>query len=583
MNGIKAFFIKSIKNLIKAVEHYPVVSGFAFLFTCIVIYRIQIDIVYNDSQNFFLNCIQLSLAFGAASSLAITAYFERKDIKSPLFVIVIPMVLVAVVYVLLYTLGRHSADQWRLSDIAMTRIVVLIFIELISFIHFMRKEKFSDALFMFQKAFVIALIYGGTLMAGTAGVAGAIEALLYNDMSSKVYMHLAAIVWFIAFMIFIGYFPKFDDSKHRTESERQPRFIEVLLSYVIIPVVLSLSAVLVLWVIKTIFTGDWPRFSELSGIVLTYAIGGIWLHLMVTHSKNKLTQFYRKIFPIISIVILAFGLWAFINHVGEESFFDREYYFIVTWSAALVVMILMIKPKQTQNFIPLILIVALVITILPFVGYHQLPVSVQVNRLESLLINEGILVDEALRPTENVEQKTREDITAMVNYLSYSESKRLPEWFDKRLNEEKMFEENFGFSPSWSIDKRISNYFVRKLEPINIEEYDWVIYPADESVIEGEKGVYKFHWQNGRENTRLEVFLNDALIVDDDFEEYFISVKEYLPTDLYNAPFEVMSYVIENDQIKLLLIFRSVEILVDDEHSVFDFLDLEVIYMLEKE
>ncbi len=46
-------------------------------------------------------------------------------------------------------------------------------------------------------------------MAGTSSIAGAIEALLYNDMSEKVYMYISAVVGFLTFILFIGYFPDF--------------------------------------------------------------------------------------------------------------------------------------------------------------------------------------------------------------------------------------------------------------------------------------------------------------------------------------------------------------------------------------
>jgi hypothetical protein len=135
---------------------------------------------------------------------------------------------------------------------------------------------FAKSFFMTHKAFFIALIYGAVMFAGGAGVAGTVQALLYKDMSRKVYMYIGTIAGFLAYSIFIGYFPDFsknNDDPKRDMVQKQPRFIEILFEYIMLPLALALTAVLLIWSVKTIITGEQVPFMRLSSIAAGFATG----------------------------------------------------------------------------------------------------------------------------------------------------------------------------------------------------------------------------------------------------------------------------------------------------------------------
>ena len=70
---------------------------------------------------------------------------------------------------------------------------------------------------------------------------------------------------------------------------------------------LALTFVLLAWAAKTILGGMADSsFIVLSSIATAYALVGIWLHIMVTEYDLTLAKFYRKVYPLAALVILAF-------------------------------------------------------------------------------------------------------------------------------------------------------------------------------------------------------------------------------------------------------------------------------------
>ena len=130
-------------------------------------------------------------------------------------------------------------------------MAMLLGVTFLAFVLFAARQKenqsLSRTIFMIQKSFFIALIYGIVLLAGTSSVAGAIQGLLYPAMSFKVYQHLGSIIGFVTFLIFLGSLPDFSqtqpDEKHQAAQE-QSKFIQLLFSYILVPVTLALTIVL---------------------------------------------------------------------------------------------------------------------------------------------------------------------------------------------------------------------------------------------------------------------------------------------------------------------------------------------------
>ena len=467
----------------------------------------------------------------------------------------------------------------------------------------------AKSLFMTHKAFFISTIYGFVLWGGIASVAAAIQALLYQGMSYNVYSYIAALTGFLTFTIYLGYFPDFrnaESDERRLVAERQPRFIEILFGYIMVPVMLALTIVLLLWAARIISEGVWPSFMRLSGIAASYAIGGIWLHTMLTHHEGKMTVFYRKYYPFAVLVILGFEAWALVVQLGKYGLKTTEYYFCLTWIFAVVSVILLVLFKAAAHRKIIILIAILAIcSVLPAIGYNVLPVKAQTTRLEKMLVSQNMLVDGKLVPASaEPSEKIREGITDAVNFLAYSTDAELPVWFEKNFANGEVFKNKFGFKQTWPKDDSfygtmnrvyLSTSLYLSATPMDIKGYDWVLKPQkfqEQGLpwgeIKGSKGTYKLTWTTNKQDgtPSLQVTIDGHLLLEQSFKDYIAKTEAAYPavdSKTHAAGLADMSVKLETPEVNIMVVFGEVHINLNNRENKTNYnLNLDAIYLQEK-
>jgi len=618
MNVVMSSISQVFKGSIKAFQTFPAAIGSALAFAVVTMVRIQLDWPQQEPYNLLFNSLHWAFALGAVFNLAaITAAQSRFNTKKAFLAAnLLGVAVAAATFLMLYLLGgtKSGLDDSgfvRVSLIAASRVSAAILVSFLAFIFLAGypkdKSDFARSLFMTHKAFFIALIYGLVIMAGASGVAGAIQVLLYRGMSGKVYEYIGTLVGFLTFTIFIGYFPDFRKGRideRREEAQKQPRFIEILFEYIIIPIALALTAVLLIWTGKTIITGSWPLFNQLYGIAAGYTIGGIWLHIMVTHYESRLAKFYRQIYPFAALIILAFEAKAILIQLTKTGLKITEYFFILIWIFAVAASILLlIRRAKSHSAIVAIICALAVFAVLPVAGYQALPVTCQVNRLENMLVGQGMFKNNKLVPAvTEPERVLRESITDAVNYLAYAEDAKLPPWFDKSLRESDVFKAKLGFEQTWPapedniVPEPVGNIGVSLMLPAgatNIGECTWVVNLRSEkfddtATIKGNRGLYRISWTANPPNgiPVLKIELNDRVILKQSMNVYIDKIKAEFSPDKVKIPkptVKDMSLQLETPEITALLVFNNVEIHVDPQHDVFSYwLGLNALYIKEK-
>ncbi|MGM0396829.1 MAG: DUF4153 domain-containing protein [Bacillota bacterium] len=597
MDNFKSAVSGVFKRAGEAFKTYPAAMGNALLFALVAIVKIHLDWEVQQEYSILLNSLQWAMAVGAVWSLTfITGANSRYNtVKAFTLANVGGFLVTAITFLLLYFFGESGLgrDYRYLSEIAVSRASVAIAIGMLVFVYlasFPREESdFSRAFFMTHKAFFVSALYGIVLMMGVSGVAGAIQSLLYNDMSNKVFQYIGVIAGFMTFSIFIGYFPDFRrgvEDPRRQELQDQPKFIQVLFGYIMVPILLALTLVLLLWTVRTVMSGVESSFVRLSGIAASYALGGIWLHIMVTRHKTGLVNFFKKAYPFAALVILAFEAWALVVQLGDSGLKTMEYNFIMVWIFTVIsVLMLIFMKEESHRKIALTGCLIAAIAVFPVIGYHTLPVKYQVKRLEKTLISEGMLQDGEIIPAQSEpDRKIREDITDAVSYLAYKENKNIPEWFNEELNKDTEFRDTFGFEKTWPQPdeeipmKYLSTNLVLESGVVNIDEYTWALnfrdYYGSEEVmtqLDGQRGTYDISWISAREGIpELSVELDGELILQGDLEGYFDDIVESYPPGERaprEADVEEMSLVMESDEIKILLVFENIEIGIDTSNN----------------
>ena len=611
-------FIKSVsqvfRNALRAFKTFPAANTAALGFALVTMIRIQLDWPAQEAYNLLFNCLHWAFAFGAVFSLAVitTAQSRFNTGKAFLIANLAGAAVTLFTFLILYFFGAEVAGTryGTVTALAAARVSVGMLLSLVGFIIVTglpsEKSGFDRSFFMAEKAFFIALLYGLVILAGASGVVRAFQALLYQEMSGKVYQYILTLAGFLTFTIFTGYFPDFrkgQQDEHLAIAEKQPRFIEVLFGGIMIPIVLALTAVLFAWIGQIIFTREWPSFLMLSGIATSYAVFGIWLHIMVTRQQSAIAKFYRKFYPLAALIILIFELWALVLRLNESGLKLAEYSFAVTWIFSVVAAVLLLWKKEiSHNFIALLLCALAVFSVLPMVGYLDLPVSMQVSRLEKLLLQEDLLQNgELVAAVSLPEVKVRQAITDAVNFLAYANSDKLPVWFAANLSDSSVFKKKFGFEPAFVSGvpaspptSYLSTSLAMSNEALDVSTYRWAILMQSggkdsmTAVITGNRGNYLIQWSL-EPKTGMPIFnikLNDNLILEDKLNAYLDRLLAAYPpsqADTVFPPIADMCFALETPELNILLVFRSININLDLTTDTMTYwLEISTIYISEK-
>lgn len=512
--------LKSVSGVLsgagRAAKAYPATVLCAVAFAVISLLQIQFDL---SRYEFVLSCMKWALALGAIFGMAAVAaqecYFSQKN--APLASNLLALGVAVIVYIALYLSG---AGEGRVSETAGMRVLAAMFVSIVAYVMIAgrRSEEtdFVRSLFMAHKSFFIAFIYGLVALVGASGVAGAVQGLIYPDMSSKVYGYITTLAGLLAFLLFVGYFPPLGAGKapeRREQAQRKPQFIAMLLSYILIPIMLALTVVLLIWALLNVIGITKSDFGELAAIAAAYTIGGLWLHAMTSDSEAGVAKLYRAVYPVAAIIILIFEAWAVIRRLLLFGLKTTEYAFILIWVLAAAGSLLLLamrdrdRRKQAHRAIAAVACALVVVAVLPAVGYIDLPVAAQVARLQSLLESEGMLKDGKLIPAaEMPSPAARAAITDAVDFLAYSEGK-LPAWFDKDLAYGEVFREKMGFDKLWLNEDGTPSggdlphgiFLYAEPEAIRIEEFTWAVNLTGRQadvVVKTNRGEYIISWQN---------------------------------------------------------------------------------------
>lgn len=591
MNNFKTSINKVFNDALKSFSRFPVSILSAVIISIIAIIRINMESTVQVPYVLLFDSLQLALLFTAIFSMAAVAYAEiqTKDQKKYLlYANGISVGLAIVSFAILYLSGTNNADNGigYLSTIAIARVVAATIVSAITFVYIVSTSKlvnnFSDSFFMSHRAFIISTFYGLVIMIGVSGVFGAFEALVYNNLSFRVYEYLGVIVGFLTFTIFLGYFPSFKEDADKEKIEaiiEQPRVILVLLDNILVPIMLALTVVLLLWSARVLFTEVNVSFQQLSSIATSYVIIGIWLHIMVANHDSKLANFYKTAYPVSALLVLALQAWALIVQVSKFGIKTAEYSFSMIWIFAVVsvILILIFKNKAYRKMAVLAILIT-VVWVLPIVGYRDLSFNSQVSRLEKTLVKYQLLVNGKLVKTDKeISQNDQVLITDSVAFITYSEKTTAPSWFDKKLNEYDTFKHTFGFEQTWDFVKpdEAFNWYYIQLDSgmIDVKDYPYAIvinnnreFPEEVITFEGRDVEYEMYWSynNDSENIpRLIIKSNNKTIIDESLESYFSDLVEKYPlsgnSDRF-ATLEDMTYKTESDEISVLLVFSNVQI-----------------------
>ncbi len=220
--------------------------------------------------------------------------------------------------------------------------------------------------------FLISRFFGLFLWAGFSLALAAVGALLEIPISSEIYFNLSSLcLVLISTLHFLALMPEsinFD--------EVRPRLLKIFCQYILVPLNVTYIAILYIYLIKILITGDWPK-RMISWLVSGVSILGVFaLLMMATFFDQYETRWMRKfqsIYYISIIPLLIMGLVSLFQRIDQYRLTEKRYALIALslWLIGIAVYNLISKAKNILA-IPVSLFIVLLFTSYGPWGMYQM-------------------------------------------------------------------------------------------------------------------------------------------------------------------------------------------------------------------
>ncbi len=557
----------------------------AAIISALVVAAIASVLIYQDTtaNEKIYTSLQLAFCFGAFLGMAVSVATTRRTDRPVPFVLanLASLLIAGGVFALIYYRPGEIPSMTFARVIAASAIAFLAFLLIIS--NDANRTDYNQASFMTLKSALIAMIYALVIMLGLFFIAFTVKTLLYNDLSQKVYQYIG--VWSLLgwFAFFLGYFPDFRynrDDSHLAVAQKHPAFIEILFAFVLIPIMMAMTVVLVIWSIQILAVGKWPDFTQLTSIFSSYTLFGIFLSIMVAHYVQPIAFWFRRIFPFASFLFLAFEAYAIYSQVSGNGIKTAEYVVSLIWLYVLLTAIQLLVWPAAKNRLSAYLAVLLILAaVLPVIGFQDVPVAAQSHRLLLVLNKNDMLVDKKIKTAPSgISKEDKIAITDATFFLLQDEDISLPAWFSGSMDASKSFQTVFGFGPTYS-DDRNNNYYddyqyTNLFLPDGsypVSDYDYAISVGNfnsgwPKTIKGTKGSYSINVaaNDTAGAPGISVTLDGKTVLEKDLNEWLSSLNEKYKGSSGKEPgtiaYEDMLLKLEQGSLKLLVVFNQIEI-----------------------
>lgn len=456
------------------------------------------------------------------------------------------------------------------------------------------KVPFHRSFLSALKAFFTTVLFSAVLAAGISAIFYATDYLLFN-VDYKILTHLLNIVGSLfAPIYFLSMTPLYPGKREelipdeawakRGETlDRQfmvPRFLEVLISYIIIPLTAIYTLILVIYVVMNI-GGEFWTDNLLEPLLVSYAIIVIIVYILACNLENKFADLFRKIFPKILIPIVVFQTIASFLKIREMGVTHGRYYVILFGIFATIagVIFSFMKPKH-NGLIAIALLALSAISIIPPIDAFTVSKNNQISFLERKLMENDMLVDNAIVPKSDVSLNDKIVITKVASYIENMGYNKEVAYLPSDFNVYSDFSDTYGFDMTYSETEypRGEGEFVYLnwdadpvvgIEGFDVMVHQYLYYSQVESST-AETTDFEANGQQYQLEKRLDdeyyiLTLKDAAgqeLIAYNTREVYDTIFEQSPTsgfDKGNLTIEDATITTENDRIRMTILVNSLE------------------------
>lgn len=471
-----------------------------FLAAITVLISLQIENIFPDDKQRILERLIFSAIAGAFFGTALEFLCERfSRLKTNRIYLQGITLLFSIMY---YFLLTTNGDAGFMATI---RLIVICF-ALFAFYIWIPSQKnitvFSNNALAHFKACFISILYSLVLALGFIAIFFAIDLLLVK-LDNDIPAHISNIMGTFFFpLYYLALLPDFNSSEERMlekckTSSIYPKFLEILVSYIALPLITMFTGVLTIYLIKIVLTLKWP-VGQLGPMLLWYSAVGLFLYVLCGKLDNRFILFYRKFFPFALIPLVCMQLYSVFIRINAYGVTESRYYLVLFGIYSIVCAAALILMKGLkQGIISILAAIFAIVSIITPVDAFTVSRTSQAHRVETILIRNHMLSSGKIIPNADMPGKDKVEITNIMNYMFRMGHTSKIVWLPADYNQYQDFQKVFGFSEA---------YETVNAESTGITYYSGIIEPTLPMDISGYTTGLKVNFYKINGNTNEAVF-----------------------------------------------------------------------------
>ncbi|WP_170253880.1 DUF4153 domain-containing protein [Acetobacterium paludosum] len=471
-------FSEKLSGLYRAISRYPMTV--LFLLSAAVVNAIAI------SQDADYYRFLLTFAVGACLGFTLQAAWERFFDKIVYRLVMMGIGLILTIGYFLIV-SQYTSTGWETS----IRTSVAVFALAIAYVWvpvIKSTVTFNESFMAAFKAVFNSLLFSGVIFLGITLIITAIDLLLFRVPEKAYLQSLSIIMILFAPIYFLSLIPVYpgasDKIRSAEELEQQkekiikacacPKFVEVLISYIIIPLLAVYTVILVIYIAINI-TGKFWTDNRLEPMLVGFAIATILICILASRMENKFAELFRKTFPKILVPIVLFQIASSVLKTSDTGLTCGRYYVILFGIFAAASGILMsFLPVRKNGVIAALLIGLSMISIIPPIDAFTGSRINQEAMLRDVLIQNNMLQNDQIIPNASLSEEDKQVISNSMNYLVMMEYTNGISYLGKDYDPNEDFYHIFGFYQyEQNMYGKSSIYLaLDQQSPISISDYD---------------------------------------------------------------------------------------------------------------
>lgn len=432
--------------ILKTFKRYPLTLLLFISLSVIVLIQIETNYDHTDLRELLNRLIGIHV-LAIALSLAVEALLERLPRRSwaiRIATYLVELGLLAAYFQFIFK-STGYAQNLQLGLLAAAFLLVFLFVP-----YFLRKVNYEVYINKILTHTVVSLFFAVVIGLGLSATVFAVKELIYDALRGETY----AYVWVFAMLIFAPVFllAGIPQREEEIPVERYNKVLEVLVLYIIMPLLVIYTVVLYVYFAQVLITQEWPS-GIVSYLVVSYTAVGI-LAIFLANPFRKTSRWSRYftngfnylVLPLLGMMFAA--IWIRINQYG---FTENRYFIFLIGIWSLVAVLFYIFNRGKNNVIlPLLLAVFLLVAAVGPLSASNVSLASQADRFYKTIEPYDILQDGVItKTTKTFERADQKEIVGTLDYFEWHHGldklEYLPEGFDMS-----QFKDYFGFERySW--------------------------------------------------------------------------------------------------------------------------------------